>query len=90
MGHNLTVPVVFTYSERVVSHVNLGRLDTLFYYSFRWRSIRVFNSIPKHVRMISSCSVDRFKSQLDYMRSIAYLPCQPGFNNSLDRCITPL
>ena len=35
--------------------------------------------------MISSCSVDKFKSQLDkHLRNISDLPCQPGYNNSLD------
>ena len=86
---NLTVPILCTYSERrgrscVVSHVNLGRLCTLSYNSFRLRLIRIFNRLSKHVRMLSSCSVDRFKSQLhDYLRSIVDLPCQPGFDNSL-------
>ena len=42
----------------------------------------MFNRLLKHVRMLSSCSVDRFKSQLDdYLRSIADLPLQLGFNN---------
>ena len=45
----------------------------------------MFNKLPKHIRMISSCSVDKFKSQLDkYLRNISDLPCQPGYNNSLD------
>ena len=45
----------------------------------------MFNRLPKHVHMLSSCSVDGFKSQLDnYLRSIADLPCHPRFNNSLD------
>ena len=44
----------------------------------------MFNILPKHVRMISSCSVDRFKSQIDnYLRNITDLHCQPGFNKSL-------
>ena len=63
----------------------MGRLGTLSYNSLRWRSIRMFNKLPKHIRRLSSCFVDRFKSQLDdYLRSIADLLCQPGFNNSLD------
>ena len=45
----------------------------------------MFNKLPKHIRMISSCSVDKFKSQLDkHLRNISDLPCQPGYNNSLD------
>ena len=42
--------------------------------------------------MISSCSVDKFKSQLDnHLRNISDRPClpnvvkqKPGYNNSLD------
>ena len=35
--------------------------------------------------MMSSCSVDKVKSQLDkHLGNITDLPCQPGYNNSLD------
>ena len=45
----------------------------------------MLNRLPKHVLMLYSCSVNKFKSQLDdYLRSIADLSYQPGFNNSLD------
>ena len=87
---NLSAPITCTYSERrgrscVVSHVNMGRLGTLSYNSFRWRSIRMFNKLPKYVHIVSSCSIDGFKSQLDkHLRSIVDLPCRSGFNNSLD------
>ena len=87
---NLSTPITCTFSERrgrscVVSHVNMGRLGTLSYNSFRWRSIRMFNKLPKYVRIVSSCSIDKFKSQLDkHMRNIVDLPCQSGFSNSLD------
>ena len=87
---NLSTPITCTYSERrgrscVVSHVNMGRLGTLSYNSFRWRSIRMFNKLPKYVRIVSSCSIDKFKSQLDkHLRNIVDLPCQSGFSNSLD------
>ena len=65
--------------------VNVGRVGTLSYNSFRWRSIRLFNSLPMHLRSISSCSVLRFKTQLDiFLGSVEDLPCLPGFNNSLD------
>ena len=82
--------ITCTYSERrgrscVVSHVNMGRLGTLSYNSFRWRSIRMFNKLPKYVRIVSSCSIDKFRSQLDkHLRNMVDLPCQSGFNNSLD------
>ena len=45
----------------------------------------MFNRLPTAIRMLSSCSVVGFKSQLDsYLWNIVDLPCQPGFNNSLD------
>ena len=69
----------------IVYHAGVGRLGTLKYNSFRWRSIRMFKRLPKCIRMLSSCSVNRFKSELDsYLKNIVDLPCQPGFNNSLD------
>ena len=87
---NLSAPITCTYSQHrgrscALLHVNVGRLGTLCYNSFRWRAIRIFHKLPKHIRMISSCSVDKFKSQLDkHIRNISDLPCQPGYNNSLD------
>ena len=69
----------------VISHVNVGHVGTLAYNSFRWRSIRLFNSLPMHLRVISSCSVLRFKTQLHILLgSVEDLPCLTGFNNSLD------
>ena len=45
----------------------------------------MFNRLPKCIRMLSSCSVIRFKSELDSNpRNIVDLPCQPRLNNSLD------
>ena len=53
----------------------MGRLGTLSYNNFRWRSIRIFNKLPKYVRIVSSCSVDQFKSQLaKHLRNIVDLP----------------
>ena len=61
----------------VVCHSGAGRLGTLKYNSFRWRSIRMFNKLPKSIRMLFSCSVVRFKSKLDsYLRNIVDLPCR--------------
>ena len=87
---NLSDPITCSLSDRrgrtcIVYHAGVGRLGTLKYNSFRWRSIRMFNRLPKCIRMLSSCSVIRFKSELDsYLRNIVDLPCLPGFNNSLD------
>ena len=45
----------------------------------------MFNRLPKCICMLSSCSVIRFKSELDsYLRNIGDLYYLPGFNNSLD------
>ena len=66
-------------------YVNLGRLGSLAYYSFRWRAIRLFNAMPKYIRGVSSCSVVSFKSKLDcYLKRIIDLPGRPGFSNILD------
>ena len=79
--------ITSTFSERrgrscVISHVNVGRVGTLAYNNFRLRSI---NSLLMHLRSISSCSVLRFKTQLDiFLGSVEDLPCLPGFNNSMD------
>ena len=87
---NLSKQSVCSYSERrgrscIVSHVNLGILESLAYKSFRWRAIRIFNAMSKYIRYISSCSVIRFKSKIDcYLKNIVDLPGIPGFSNILD------
>ena len=87
---NFSKPIVCSYSERrgrtcIISHVNLGRLGSLAYNSFRWRAIRLFNAMSKYIRCISSCSVVSFKSKLDCcLKNIVDLPGRPGFRNSLD------
>ena len=87
---NLSDPITCSFYDSrgracVVCHSGAGRLCTLKYNSFRWRSIRMFNRLPKSIRMLSSCSVVGFKSKLDsYLRNMVDLPCRPGFNNSLD------
>ena len=52
LAPNLSNPITCTFSGRrgrscVISHV-VGGVGTLAYNSFRWRSIRLFNSLPKH------------------------------------------
>ena len=40
----------------------------------------MFNKLPKYVCIVSSCSVDKCKSQLDkHLRNIVDLPCQSGW-----------
>ena len=89
-SQNLSDPILCNFSDRrgrscAISHVYPGRLGTLAYNSFRWRAIRLFNSLPKTIRDIKNCSVCSFKLRLDhYLSSIPDLPCSPGYNNSLD------
>ena len=55
----------------VISHANTGKQGTLTYNSFRWRAIRLFNSVPKSICDITNCSVCSFKQRLDcYLNSI--------------------
>ena len=88
---NFADPITCIFSDRrgrslAMSHTSTGRLGTLGYNSFRWRSVRMFNALPKAIKNLSSCTVDSFKSQLDhYLRNIEDTPCQPGYTNSLDR-----
>ena len=90
LAPNFLNPITSTFSGRrsrscVISHLNVGREGTLSYNSFRWRSIRLFNSLPIHLRSIASCSVLRFKTQLDiFIGSVEDLSGLPGFKNSLD------
>ena len=66
---NLNIPIT-CYSSitrgrlSATSHVGIGHLGTLVYHSFRFRGIRLFNAMPKHIRDLS-CSVSSFKYQLD-------------------------
>ena len=84
MTPNLFNPITSTFSC-VISHANVGHVGTLVYNSFRWRSIRLFNSLPMDLRSISLCSVLRFKTQLDiFLGSVEDFSCLPGFNYSLD------
>ena len=64
---SLSDPITWVFFDRrgrtcVVCHSGAGRLGTLKYNSFRWRSIRMLNRLPKAIRMLYSCSVVGFKS----------------------------
>ena len=61
----ITFQPYYKYRSCVISHVNVVRVGTLAYYSFRWRSIRLLNNLPMDLRSISSCSVLRLKTQHD-------------------------
>ena len=44
-----------------------------------------FNKVPLFLRNTTECSVYSFKKKLDlYLSTVPDVPCQPGFNNSLD------
>ena len=87
---NLYPPICSKTSDRrgrtcISSHINVGRLGTLEYNSFRWCAIRLFNQLPLFVRNTTVCSIHSFKKQLDsYLSTVPDSPCLPGFNNSLD------
>ena len=60
---NFSHPITATLSDRrgrscIISNVNVGRKGTLAFNSFRWRSIRMFNGLPKYLRNITLCSVE--------------------------------
>ena len=56
---NFSKPIVVLI-QNIISHVNLGRLWSLAYNSFRWRAICLFNVLPMYIRCISACSVVSF------------------------------
>ena len=62
---NLFPPICTKESDRrgrtcITSHINVGRLGTLEYNSFRWRAIRLFNQLPLFLRNVTVCSVHSF------------------------------
>ena len=87
---NLVKPLQFYVSDRrgrlcSVSHVRLGHTGSLAYSSFRWKGIRMFNSLPMHIRNITACHPSVFKKQLDlHLSPMLDCPCTPNFNNILD------
>ena len=69
----------------IASHVGVGILGTIAYNSFRWRAICMFNQMPLFLRNTTVCSVYSFKKKFDlYLSTVPDIPCQPGFNNSLN------
>ena len=57
LAPNFSNPNTSTFSECrgrlcVISHVNVGRVGTLAYNSFRWHSIRLFNSLPSTLNFL--------------------------------------
>jgi len=90
MVPNLSKPIEYYTSDRrgrlcIVSHTCIGHLGTLLYNSFRFRAIRLLNSMPMSIRNLTCCSVISFKSKLDlYLSNICDNPCIPNIDNSLE------
>ena len=75
----------------VISRVNTGKHGTLAYNSFRWRAIRLFNSLPKPICDIKNCFVCSFKQRLDrYFNSIPDLPCYMWMQTICYGCVMSL
>ena len=50
--------------------------------SFAISGPRIFNSLPKHIREITKCDINNFKSQLDrYLRKVPDQPLIPGYTS---------
>ena len=87
---NLNNPITCYNSIRrgrlcVTSHAGKGHLGTLVYHSFRFRGIRLFNAMPKHISNISGCSVSSFKYQLDkLLNTIPDITCVANYDNGLE------
>ena len=87
---NFFPPICTKTSDRrgrtcISSHINVGRLGTLEYNSFRWCVIRWFNKLPWFVRNTTVCSIHSFKKQLvSYLSTVPDSPCLLGFHNSMD------
>ena len=89
MVPNLSQPITYHFSDRrgrlcYSDHVSSGRIGTLSYNSFRWRAIRLFNCLLRHVRNMTSCSTVIFKKKLDqFLCNLDDKPCIPHFDNSV-------
>ena len=89
MVPNLSQPITYHFSDRrgrlcYSDHVSSGHIGTLSYNSFRWRAIRLFNCLPRHVRNMTSCSTVIFKKKLDqFLCNLDDKPCTPHFDNSV-------
>ena len=66
----MNTPITWKLSERRgrlcdVLSVVPGAVGTKCYHSFKWHAIRLFNSLPQHLRNLTNCSVHMFKNRLD-------------------------
>jgi hypothetical protein len=71
-GRTCTIPIVRNSAP--------GPIKTIRYGSFAVQAPRLFNSLPAHIRNITGCTVDSFKTELDkYLGSIPDEPQIPGY-----------
>ena len=87
---NLNTPITWILSERRgrlcdVLSVVPGAVGTKCYHSFKWHAIRLFNSLPQHLRNLTNCSVHMFKNRLDkYLSTLLDDPTLAYNDNSVD------
>ena len=81
---NLNSPTVTNSSGRlgrlcIKKHVTSDRIGSIAHNSFRWRAIRLFNSLPKSVRNIRDVDISVFNRSLDYfLRTLRDSPTELG------------
>ena len=64
---NLNTPITWKLSERRgrlcdVLSVVPGAVGTKCYHSFKWHAIRLFNSLPQHLRNLTNCTLSYLES----------------------------
>ena len=80
---NLYPPICTKTSDRrgrtcISSHLNVGRLGTLEFNSFRWCAIRLFNQLPLFVRNTTVCSIHSSRNNwiATYLQCLILCVCQ--------------
>ena len=69
-------------------YVTPDRIGSIADNCFRWRAIRLINSLPKSVRNITDVDISVFKRSPDYfLRTLRDSPTEPFSDNSVNRRI---
>ena len=91
---NLNTSITWKLSERrgrlcdVLSVVS-GAVGTKCYHSFKWHAIRLFNSLPQHLRNLTNCSLHMFKNRLKmYLSTLLDDPALAHNDNGVDAWIS--
>lgn len=75
LGRFCFVPAINALQNSKVKTIHQGTVSV--------HGSKLFNALPKHIRDISGCSVEHFKSELDtFIRHIPDEPLIPGYVNS--------